>query len=138
MARSHAALLGTGLIGLSNTIMEISAIANQRTMETMTTNTAARSRRNSPTINWPPLAPTYPPEALQAWSLEVAEALAEGRVADAADALDNIPHAMALPWLGQVVAAVVLPDPAAWNVHDGDTRPVPAGMLVAVDLGEGC
>lgn len=99
-------------------------------MKTMTTNTAGRSLCS-------PCAPTYPLEALQARSIDAAHALADGRVADAADALDSIPHTAPIPWLGQIVAAVVLPDPAAWNAHDTNRRPVPAGMLVAVDLGEG-
>lgn len=82
--------------------------------------------------------PTKPtPTVMSAHGALAAAALADGRVADACQLLEDIPHDVAMPWSAQLVAALVLPDRAEWNAHDTNTRPVPSGMLVAVDLGEG-
>lgn len=89
---------------------------------------------------WPAATPAKPtPAVLLAHSKLAADALADGDITQACSLLDDldIPPGEPLPWLAEIVAAVVLPDRAAWNQHDTDARPVPADMLVAVDLGEG-
>ena len=87
---------------------------------------------------WPAATPTEPTSTVMlAHSAMAADALADGRVADACELLEAIPHGVEFPWIAQLVAAVVLPDRSAWNTHDTDTWPVPAAMLIAIDLGEG-
>jgi len=87
---------------------------------------------------WPVATPTEPtPRVMLTHSARAAAALADDRVAYACELLEQIPHEVPYPWVAQLVAAVVMPDRAEWNRHEGIERPVPAGMLVAVDLGEG-
>ena len=56
-----------------------------------------------------------------AHSKSTADALADGRVADACEMLEAIPQGVEFPWIAQLVAAAVLPERSAWNQHDTDT-----------------
>lgn len=92
---------------------------------------------------WLSASPLLPPTADQMarHAVTIADALAEGRVADAldmlADADDIGARGVARSPLLDLYRAALLPAAEDYVLHTGDASPVPAGTLVAVDLGDG-
>lgn len=81
--------------------------------------------------------PTTTPAQISQHCASIAAAAADGRIADALDLLQDAHDAGFVSPLLALVDAALMPAATAYIEHVGDVSPVPAGTLVAVDLGEG-
>ncbi len=87
---------------------------------------------------WPAATPTEPtPDVISQHCVLISDAVAEGRVAEALDLLDGAPPGAHREALAKLAGALLLPAREDYNELVGNERPVPPGMLVAVDLGDG-
>ena len=79
--------------------------------------------------------PAATPDQISRHCASIAQAAADGRTADALDLLSDAWDAGFASPLLALVDAALMPAASDYLEHVGDVAPVPAGTLVAVDLG---
>ena len=79
--------------------------------------------------------PIATPAQISVHCASIAAAAADGRIADALDLLQDAHDAGFASPLLELVDAALMPAPADYIEHTGESAPVPGNVLVAVDLG---